>query len=70
MLKKFCATAFALFAVIAAGAEKPRLTVGNAANGAPVNIVQHEALKMALPALLPTQARKARMHIGINRSAK
>jgi len=70
MLKKFCAIALALFAVIAAGAEKPRLTVGNAANGAPVNIVQHEALKMAFSGeyevamkhLKPSEALSALQH--------
>ena len=47
MLKKFCSGLFLVFALAVQAAELPRLYLGNAANGAPVNVLQHEALKLA-----------------------
>ena len=47
MLKKICAIALLSIAVTAFGGELPRLQIGNAANGAPVNVLQYEAMKLA-----------------------
>lgn len=47
MLKKFCIIGLSVFVLTVSASARPRLFIGNAANGAPVNVLQHEALKLA-----------------------